>query len=174
MDTSGTDYSSSSNGGLHPPDLVPQLLLQPPVPALATTKQPPPALRSHAQVYKATTVDGKSVAVKIQRPDAQEMVSLDLYILRNAAAAYQTLVRQTIGPADADFVSLFDEWAQQLYAELDFAQEAASQERLRGLLAAAGVCDVYVPTVYRSTRRLIVSEWIAAERLSDCTADQVQ
>jgi predicted unusual protein kinase regulating ubiquinone biosynthesis (AarF/ABC1/UbiB family) len=40
------------------------------------------ASASIGQVYKATLVDGREVAVKVQRPNILSSISLDLYILR--------------------------------------------------------------------------------------------
>ena len=53
----------------------------------------PVAAASLAQVYKARLITtGELVAVKVQRPGVQELVSKDLYVLRRAAEVYQ--VRQ--------------------------------------------------------------------------------
>mmetsp|Transcript_27839 Transcript_27839/g.78739 ORF Transcript_27839/g.78739 Transcript_27839/m.78739 type:complete len:320 (-) Transcript_27839:1404-2363(-) len=50
----------------------------------------PVAAASLAQVYKARLVStGELVAVKVQRPGVQELVSKDLYVLRRAAEVYQ-------------------------------------------------------------------------------------
>ncbi|CAK9047691.1 unnamed protein product [Durusdinium trenchii] len=45
----------------------------------------PVASASVGQVYKAT-MNGKTVAVKVQRPDVREQSTLDLYVIRTAAA----------------------------------------------------------------------------------------
>eukprot|EP00667_Euglena_gracilis_P001792 EG_transcript_1795 len=134
----------------------------------------PSAAASLAQVYKARTLDGRLVAIKIQRPEALENVSLDLYILRGAARAYQLVAQQVLGKEDAHYVEMFDEFAARFYVELDFGHEAANQRRLRELLQGCGVRGVYVPEVYRSTHRLILSEWIDSVKLSDCGPEDIR
>ena len=50
----------------------------------------PVAAASLAEVYRATTVDGLAVAVKVQRPGLERKVSLDFFILRKILAFVQT------------------------------------------------------------------------------------
>ena len=47
----------------------------------STISEEPVAAASLAQVYKAQLDDGRSVAVKVQRPQILEQVSKDLYVL---------------------------------------------------------------------------------------------
>ena len=50
----------------------------------------PVAAASLAQVYRAKLREtGEIVAVKVQRPGVQSLVSKDLYVLRRAAEVYQ-------------------------------------------------------------------------------------
>lgn len=58
----------------------------------------PVAAASLAQVYKARLVStGELVAVKVQRPAVQELVSKDLYVLRRAAEVYQVWIQCKLG-----------------------------------------------------------------------------
>ena len=81
----------------------------------------PVASASFGQVYKCTTLDGREVAVKIQRPGALEAVALDVYLLRRALG----VVRRAVGMS-RDLGPLADELGRGLYAELDYRREAAN------------------------------------------------
>jgi ABC1 atypical kinase-like domain len=137
----------------------------------------PVAAASLAQVYLATLADGKDtrVAVKVQRPDVLGTVSKDLYVLRRAAEVFQGLVERFAPQQRTNYVALLNEWAIGFYTELDFKNEAANQRTLRDFLKEKGVKGVTVPAVYDElcTRRILVSEWIDGQKLSDCTTEQI-
>eukprot|EP00667_Euglena_gracilis_P002216 EG_transcript_2216 len=136
----------------------------------------PVAAASLAQVYKAVTLDGKVVAVKVQRPAVLELVSKDLYVLRRAAEVYQGLIKRFAPQQRTDYVALLNEWAVGFYTELDFCNEAQNQMRLKRLLVQNGITDVYVPEVYEElcTRRLLVSEWIDGVKLNNCAPEEIR
>jgi predicted unusual protein kinase regulating ubiquinone biosynthesis (AarF/ABC1/UbiB family) len=93
----------------------------------------PVAAASLAQVYKATLLNGKTVAVKVQRPNVLSVVSKDLYVLRRAAEVYQGLMDRFAPQQKTNYVALFNEWAIGFYTELDFTNEAANQAKLKRL-----------------------------------------
>lgn len=137
----------------------------------------PVAAASLAQVYRATLAgSGEAVALKVQRPQARQTVSKDLYVLRRAALVYQGVMERLAPQQRTDYVALLDEWAVGLYTELDFFNEAHNQMELRRKLVEDGdVLDVYVPRVYEElcTRRVLVSEWVDGTKLSACSADDL-
>jgi predicted unusual protein kinase regulating ubiquinone biosynthesis (AarF/ABC1/UbiB family) len=137
----------------------------------------PVAAASLAQVYLATLADGKDtrVAVKVQRPDVLGTVSKDLYVLRRAAEVFQGLVERFAPQQRTNYVALLNEWAIGFYTELDFQNEASNQRTLKNFLKEKGVKGVTVPAVYDElcTRRILVSEWIDGQKLSDCTTEQI-
>lgn len=136
----------------------------------------PVAAASLAQVYKAVLKDsGKTVAVKVQRPQVLETVSKDLYVLRRAAEVYQGLVERFAPQQRTDYVGLLNEWAVGFYTELDFTNEGRNQLKLKQLLIDEKVPDVYVPDVYEEfcTRRVLVTEWIDGVKLSECDPDEI-
>lgn len=136
----------------------------------------PVAAASLAQVYKAKTIKGETVAVKVQRPEVLSIVSKDLYVLRRAAEVYQSLMERFAPQQKTDYVALLNEWAIGFYTELDFTNEAANQMRLKSELLENGVKGVYVPEVYQdlSTRRLLVTEWLDGCKLSECPPDEIK
>jgi len=127
-------------------------------------------------VYRAKLREtGEWVAVKVQRPGVQALVSKDLYVLRRAAEIYQGLVTRFAPQQRTDYVALLNEWAVGFYTELDFCNEAANMKKMGQVLDEAGIRDVMVPKVYDdyTTRRVLVSQWIDGRKLSDCEPAEV-
>lgn len=78
-------------------------------------------------MYKAE-VDGRTVAVKVQRPDLLEGVGLDFYVARGIAAAITRLSRSSnfFGGrlvVRSDLVAAVDEYGSRLFEELDYRKE---------------------------------------------------
>ena len=135
------------------------------------------AAASLAQVYRAKLREtGEIVAVKVQRPGVQALVSKDLYVLRRAAEIYQGLIKRFAPQQRTDYVALLNEWAVGFYTELDFKNEAANMRKMGEVLEEAGVTDVLVPKVYDdyTTRKLLVSEWIDGVKLSQCDPAEIK
>jgi len=141
----------------------------------AEISEEPVAAASLAQVYKAVTLDGQTVAVKVQRPDVLTQVSKDLYVLRRAAEVYQGLMERFAPQQRTDYVALLNEFAIGFYTELDFVNEGKNQEKLRNLLIEENVKGVLVPRVYQelSTRRVLVSSWVDGLKLSSCSQQEI-
>src|SRR5439155_18884368 len=108
----------------------------------------PLASASLAQVHRGRLHDGREVAVKIQYPDIERIVRIDL---RNFAILVRVLAR--LEP-DFDFRVLIDEVEKYVPLELDFVHEADNAERMAGHLR--GRSDILVPAIVRShsTRRV--------------------
>ncbi len=87
----------------------------------ASVSLQPVASGSIGQVHRATLVDGRSVAVKIQRPDAAQTIEADLRTLRSVVRTADRLIPplRRLG-----LVALVDEFAEALEAELDYELEA--------------------------------------------------
>jgi ubiquinone biosynthesis protein len=117
----------------------------------------PMAAGTIAQVHRATLTDGERVVIKVQRPTAREDILRDLGLLERFAGktADRPAFRQVV-----DMNAIFEHLSASLQRELDFRQEAANIERMRGVLEPYPRLDV--PGVYKdfSTSRLLVMEEI--------------
>ncbi|MEX2079985.1 MAG: AarF/UbiB family protein, partial [Dehalococcoidia bacterium] len=105
----------------------------------ATFEREPIASASLAQVHRATTKDGRDVAVKIQYPGIERVVETDL---RNFAILVRLLARME---SHFDFSVLIREAERNAPKELDFINEGHNGERVAADLAHRA--DVRVPKI---------------------------
>ena len=79
------------------------------------------------QVYRATLLTGEAVAVKVQRPDVLESVTLDLYVIR----LLLLFLSRWDGVRDTalSILAVIDNWADRFLQELDYLKEAANGDR---------------------------------------------
>ncbi|MDJ1175425.1 ABC1 kinase family protein [Roseofilum capinflatum] len=122
----------------------------------------PVAAASLGQVYKGKLKSGETVAIKVQRPDLRERISLDLYILRSLAAWVQKNRR-----IRSDLVAIADEFGARIYEEMDYTHEGRNAERFEQLYGY--IPDIYVPQIYwqYTNRRVLTMEWITGTKLTD-------
>ncbi|MDJ1179436.1 AarF/ABC1/UbiB kinase family protein [Roseofilum sp. BLCC_M91] len=122
----------------------------------------PVAAASLGQVYKGKLKSGETVAIKVQRPDLRERISLDLYILRSLAAWVQKNRR-----IRSDLVAIADEFGARIYEEMDYTHEGRNAERFEQLYGY--IPDIYVPRIYwqYTNRRVLTMEWITGTKLTD-------
>ena len=126
----------------------------------------PVAAASIGQVYKGRLVaNGDTVAIKIQRPGCEEIIALDLYILRWWSGVYTQIFK--LLNRDIDVQSIIDDFGELIYREIDYVAEAANAQRFNELYA--GVTDVFVPKIYSdlTTRKVLTMEWVDGCRLTD-------
>ena len=124
---------------------------------------------SHTQVYKAVLRStGETVAVKVQRPFVLETVSLDLFLLREAA---ELVAKLKLGRTD--FVALLDEFAPRFYGELDYVNECDNGIKFAQIMQ--NITQVVVPKPYPAltTRRVHTAQWIEGQKLSQSAAGDV-
>jgi predicted unusual protein kinase regulating ubiquinone biosynthesis (AarF/ABC1/UbiB family) len=124
----------------------------------------PVAAASLGQVYKARLRTGETVAVKVQRPNLVNRISLDLLLLRWFSLRFGGILPLNLGH---DLTLIVDEFGTKLFEEIDYEQEAANCERFAGYFE--GDPNVYVPKIYReySSRRVLTLEWIDGIKLTD-------
>jgi predicted unusual protein kinase regulating ubiquinone biosynthesis (AarF/ABC1/UbiB family) len=97
------------------------------------------AAASLAQVHRGTTLDGRSIAVKVLYPGIETLIRRDLAVLRFILPVAQLLL--PIGRLER----ILDQLSAMLARETDYAQERRNIERIR--ITLADQPDVVVPYV---------------------------
>ena len=117
-----------------------------------TISELPVASASIGQVYKATLLDGREVAIKVQRPKVLGEIALDLYLLRLITPLQVTLSntinKRKTEQADIDVaLSLVDEWGRGFVAEVDYGLEAYNTKQFSAAMVRRGLNAVTAPAV---------------------------
>lgn len=134
---------------------------RPPAEVFASIESRPVAAASLAQVHRATLLDGREVAVKIQYPEMRELVDADLSALE---AIVRGLAR--LEP-ELRLQPVLDHLRATLPLELDFAREARVMQQLRAALMHRA--DVVIPEVIPElcTARVVVMEFVEGIKITD-------
>jgi len=138
--------------GSHPDTLFPRF------------EREPIAAASLAQVHRARTGDGRTVAVKVQYPGIDRVVAADL---SNLSLLVRLLARIE---RDFDYRTLMEEVRRYAPLELDFIHEGRASERIARELGHRD--DVRIPTVDwdLSSLRVLTLEYIDGLKISDVPA----
>lgn len=142
-------------------NLIKQELGQPIEQVFREIEQTAIAAGSIGQVHQAILLDETKVALKVQRPRIEAIVTQDIAILKNLAE----LASLTDFGKDFDIVALAEEFSEALIAELDFTSEAQYTEKLQRNLNNSKWIDpqqIAVPKVYWeiTTSKLLTIEWL--------------
>jgi predicted unusual protein kinase regulating ubiquinone biosynthesis (AarF/ABC1/UbiB family) len=109
---------------------------------------------SLGQVHRATALDGRPLACKLQYPDMASAVEADLGQLKLAMGLYERYDRAvTTGEIHAEI-------ADRLREELDYEREAAHMRLYGEILRVERGVAVPVPLSDLSTRRLLTMTWL--------------
>jgi predicted unusual protein kinase regulating ubiquinone biosynthesis (AarF/ABC1/UbiB family) len=121
----------------------------------ASFDEEPIAAASIGQVYKATLLDGREVAVKVQYPGVASAVRADL---QNLDMILRLLKRMAPG---LDAKAIAEEIKDRIVEELDYELEAQNQRSLARIFA--GHPFIVVPDVVSSLsrERVLVSEFVS-------------
>jgi ubiquinone biosynthesis protein len=122
----------------------------------------PLAAATIAQVHEATMKDGRRVAVKVQRPGLEAMISTDIAALKYLVALGERLFPRLRA---LDLPVVVHEFANSLNRETDFSHEAGSIVLFR--TALADVPDLWIPDVVAecSGETVLTLEFSAGERV---------
>ncbi|MET9721275.1 ABC1 kinase family protein [Streptomyces zaomyceticus] len=123
----------------------------------------PAAAASIGQVHRAVWHDGREVAVKVQYPGAGEALLSDLAQLSRFARLLGPLI------PGMDIKPLITEMRDRVSEELDYALEAAAQEKHAEEFADDP--DVVVPAVVHRADQVLVTEWMDGVPLAEVIAD---
>lgn len=131
----------------------------------ALLDEQPIAAASLAQVHLGRLHDGREVAVKVQYPDIEEIIQLDIRNMKRACRVYERFDPQPI-----ELLPLLEELTTHIGFELDFLREADSADRVRELFADDD--GVKVPEIYREwcTPRVLVMEKVGGMKITDVAA----
>ena len=121
----------------------------------------PAAAASLGQVHRATTTDGRSIAVKLQYPDMASAVEADLSQLRLLFDLRRRF------DSSIDTSQIVDEIGARIREELDYRREAKHAALYGRMLADTP--EVRVPGVHPelSTGRVLTLDWLDGRKLLD-------
>ena len=127
----------------------------------ATINPNPVAAGSIAQTHRATLLDGRELALKIQRPGIDITIEQDIALIRSLA----DLVSRTRVGQYYDLPALAEEFATALRDELNFSREAEHTEQLRRNLSSSRLFPrdrLVIPEIYwpLTTENLLAMEWL--------------
>jgi predicted unusual protein kinase regulating ubiquinone biosynthesis (AarF/ABC1/UbiB family) len=119
-------------------------------------------------VHKATTIDGRRVAVKVLRPGIEHRVATDLDLFQ---PTLELVARQTGEYAAGQLLALFQGFREQIGEELDLRNEARAMDHNRALLAQVDLPRVTVPEVIGelSGPRVLTMEFLDGVPVDDLT-----
>lgn len=129
---------------------------RPPSELFVELEERPIASASVAQVHRARLRSGEQVAVKVRRPDIEELCRFDLAVMRLYASALELLPSlKLLAPVES-----VNQFGKAIAQQLDFTIEA--QNNLRFTKNFADEPDVIVPRLYPAlcSRRVLVMEFI--------------
>ncbi len=117
------------------------------------------AAASLGQVHRATSLDGRLLACKIQYPDMGAAVEADLAQLKLAFAVYRRVDRAI------DTSRIHEELSARLREELDYRREARNMRLYRAMLEPEKTVHVPEPVADLSTGRLLTMNWLEGRPL---------
>eukprot|EP00913_Durusdinium_trenchii_P001761 g1631.t2 len=123
-------------------------------------------------------MSGRQVAVKVQRPDVREQVTLDLFVVRQIASIGSFSPIERYARQFRSLFQLVDRAAPPFIEELDYEFEASNQTEFAELIAKCDLVSdtVQVPEVIKASREVLIQEWLPGKKLTEPGAakDQAQ
>ena len=124
----------------------------------------PIASASIGQVYKARLKDGREVAVKVQRPDLDKLIAVDLGIMYHLASLVEKNVEEISFTRP---IKIVEEFTRIIAKELDYNIEAKHLERFTQNFTDDPT--IHIPKVYRAltSKRVLTMEYLNGTKVSD-------
>ncbi|MDI1294532.1 MAG: AarF/UbiB family protein, partial [bacterium] len=122
---------------------------------------------SIAQVHRATTTDGRDVAVKVIRPGVIDQFNRDIQTYEWAAAHIEMLGGEIARLRPRLVIANLKRWTAR---ELDLRREAASASELAEAMVAEPGYRIPVIDWDRTSGKVMTMEWINGIKISDRTA----
>src|SRR6266446_4845573 len=128
----------------------------------------PVASASLGQVYRARLSSGEEVAVKVQRPDLEQIIGFDIAILYRLVKLTNRFFPRA--NENADWEGMLREFYTTIFEEIDYVKEGRNADRFRYNFRDWRV--IRVPTIYWShtTSRVLTLEFIRGTKVVDLEA----
>ena len=119
---------------------------------------------SVAQVHRARLKDGREVAVKMLRPNAEEIIRTDMKILRTTVSLLYPFVKLL---RDFQIPKILEEFERMLIEELDLTTEATYMELFRRFSEKEPA--LYIPEVLWefTSKNVLVTEFVRGRKLTE-------
>ena len=124
----------------------------------------PIAAASLGQVHKAKLHTGEEVVIKVQRPGLDTLFDLDFRVLRRLLRFCK---RYLPGAQEYDLDAIYAEFAQVLYQEIDYVQEAINADRFR--YNFRDHTRILAPKVYPkyTTKKVLTMDYVPGIKIND-------
>ena len=133
----------------------------------ASIEEEPVGAASIAQVHRAVTTDGRTVAVKVLRPGIREKFAEDIQTYEWAAAHLEALGGEAARLRPRLVIANFKRWT---LRELDLRREAASATELAERMASTEGYRVPGVDWDRTNGRVMTIDWIDGTKISETQA----
>ena len=127
-------------------------------------EETPVGAASIAQVHRAVTIEGLTVAIKVLRPGIREKFARDIVTYEWAAAHLEAFGGEALRLRPRLVIANFKRWTMR---ELDLRREAASASELAE--AMDSFAGYHVPSIDwdRTNGRVMTIEWVDGVKMSD-------
>jgi predicted unusual protein kinase regulating ubiquinone biosynthesis (AarF/ABC1/UbiB family) len=125
----------------------------------------PVASASLGQVYRARLSSGEEVAVKVQRPDLEQIISFDVAILYRLVKLTNRFFPKA--NENADWEGMLREFHTTVFEEMDYVKEGRNADRFRYNFRTWNV--IRVPRIFWShtSRRVLTLEFVRGTKVTD-------
>ena len=127
----------------------------------ASFDEEPVAAASIGQVYRAVTPDGRTVAVKVQHPDIQSLIELDLSLFELSFEALTSMLPPT------DYETISSEVRRMVLTELDYANEAQMMSRVADFFEDHPGILVPRPVPHLCGKRVLTANFVAGRKITE-------